>query len=77
MCSADPKIFIRKPDGKRKFGRPRYKCENIQMYLNKIGGASTDWSNVARDKDCYCHANCNALSCSTVGWEFHEQLSNC
>jgi hypothetical protein len=31
------KIFIRKPEGKRTFGRPKYKCENIQMYLNRTG----------------------------------------
>jgi len=37
MCSADPKILIRKPEGKRTFGRPMYNCENIQMYLNKTG----------------------------------------
>jgi hypothetical protein len=40
MCSAEPnKILIRKPEGKRTFGRPRYKCENIQTYLNKTGKA--------------------------------------
>lgn len=37
MCNADPKILISKPEGKRIFGRRRYRRENIQMYLNKTG----------------------------------------
>jgi hypothetical protein len=31
------KIFIRKTEGKRTFGRPGHKCGDIQMYLNETG----------------------------------------
>jgi len=37
------------------------------------------WINVAQDYGVLAgsHAHGNAHLCSQIGWEFHEQLSNC
>ena len=39
-------------EGKRPFGRPRRRWEdNIKMDLQKVGCGSTDWIDLARDRD--------------------------
>jgi len=41
-----------KREGKRPFGRPRRRWEdNIKMDLQKVGCGSTDWIDLARDRD--------------------------
>jgi hypothetical protein len=40
------------PEGKRPFGRPRYRWEdNIKMDLHEVRCVGMDWIDVAQDKD--------------------------
>jgi hypothetical protein len=46
------RILVRKPEGKRPLGRPRYRWEdNIRMDLREIGWGDMDWIDLAWDKD--------------------------
>ena len=41
-----------KPEGKRLLGRPRSRWEdNIKIHLQEVGCWSTDWIDVAYDRD--------------------------
>jgi hypothetical protein len=43
---------VRKPEGKRPLGRIRRRWEdNIRMDLREIGWSSTDWIDLAQDRD--------------------------
>jgi hypothetical protein len=44
------KILVRKPEGKRSFGRPRRRWE-IRVDLKKIGWEGVDWINLVQDRD--------------------------
>jgi hypothetical protein len=44
-------IFLRKPEGKRQFGRPGREWEtNIKIYFKEIVWKGVDWINVAQDR---------------------------
>ena len=46
------KIFIGKPTGKKRLGRPRRRREdNIRMDLEEIGMNSGNWVDSAQDRD--------------------------
>ena len=46
------KVLVRKPDGKRPFGRPRRRWENnIKMDLEEVGRGCGDWMELAQDWD--------------------------
>jgi len=43
---------VGRPEGKRKLGRSRRKCEdNIKMYFQEVGCESMDWIDLAQDTD--------------------------
>jgi hypothetical protein len=43
---------VRKLEGKRPLGRPRWRCvDNIKMDLGEIGWGGVDWIGVAQDRD--------------------------
>ena len=45
------RVLVRKPEGKRPLGRPRYRWEdNIMMDLQEVGWVSMDWIDVAQDR---------------------------
>jgi hypothetical protein len=44
-------ILVGKPEGKRPFGRPRRKWEDIRMDLREIGWKDVDWVHMAQDRD--------------------------
>jgi hypothetical protein len=45
-------IFVRKPEGKRSFGRPRRRWEdNIRMDLREMGWDGVDYMYLAQDRD--------------------------
>jgi len=45
-------VFVVKPDGKRKLGRPRRRWEdNINMDLQEVGCRGMDWIELAQDRD--------------------------
>jgi hypothetical protein len=45
-------LLVRKPEGKRPLGRPRYRwVDNIRMYLAEIGWGDMDWIDMAQDRD--------------------------
>jgi hypothetical protein len=45
-------VLVRKPEGKRPFGRPRLRREdNITMVLRKLGLECVDWMYLAQDRD--------------------------
>jgi hypothetical protein len=44
--------LLRKPEGRRPLGRPRHRWEdNIKMDLREVGWESTDWIDLAQDRD--------------------------
>jgi hypothetical protein len=46
------RILVRKPDGKRPLGRPRRRwVDNIRMDLREVGWDTTDWIDLAWDRD--------------------------
>jgi hypothetical protein len=46
------RVLVRKPEGKRPFGRPRRRWENnIKMVLQEVGGYRGDWLELAQDRD--------------------------
>jgi hypothetical protein len=49
MCT---RFLVRKPEGKRPIGRPRYRWEdNIKVNLEEIGCVGMDWIDVTEDID--------------------------
>jgi hypothetical protein len=45
------RVSVRKPEGKRPFGRPRHRCENnINMDLQEMGCDGMAWISVAQDR---------------------------
>ena len=45
------RVLMRRPEGKRPFGRPRRRWEdNIKMDFQDVGGGSMDWFDLARDR---------------------------
>ena len=46
------RVFVEKPDEKRPLGRPRRSWENnIKIDLQEVGCRSTDWIELAQDRD--------------------------
>jgi hypothetical protein len=45
------RILMRKPAGRRPFGRPRIGLENIKVDFTEIGWECLDWIDVAEDRD--------------------------
>ena len=46
------RVLVRKPEGKRRLGRPRRRGEdNINLHLQKMGGRGIDWIEMAQDRD--------------------------
>ena len=46
------RFLVGKPEGKRPLGRPRRRYEdNINMYLQEVGGGCGDWVELAQDTD--------------------------
>jgi hypothetical protein len=46
------RILVRKPEGKRRLGRPRRRWEdNIKMDLREIVWGGMDWIDLAQDRD--------------------------
>jgi hypothetical protein len=46
------KIFVRKPERKRSFGRSKHTWEdNIKMDLGEIGWGGVDWIHLSQDRD--------------------------
>jgi len=45
------RILAGKPEGKRPFGRPRRRWENIRMDLRETGWEGVDWMHLAQDRD--------------------------
>jgi hypothetical protein len=46
------KVLVRKPEGKRPFGRPRRRWEDgIRMDLTEIDLGGMDWIRLAQDRD--------------------------
>jgi hypothetical protein len=53
-------ILVGKPEGKRPFGGPRIRCEDIIMDLRKIGWIGVDWIRLAQDRN-RCRALMNMI----------------
>jgi len=46
------RVLVGKPEEKRPLGRPRRRWEdNIEMYLQEVGGSCGDWMELAQDRD--------------------------
>jgi len=46
------RVLVRKPDGKRPFGRPRCRWEdNIKKDLQEVGYGGIDWIEVTQNRD--------------------------
>jgi hypothetical protein len=46
------RLLVRKPEGKRQLGRPRYRCvDSIKVDLVEIGWGGVDWIGLAEDKE--------------------------
>jgi hypothetical protein len=47
----EERLFVRKPEGMRPLGRPRYRwIDNIKRYLLEIGLGGVDWIGMAQDR---------------------------
>jgi hypothetical protein len=44
------RVSVRKPEGKRQFGRRRWE-DNIKMDLQEVGFGGMDWIVLAQDRD--------------------------
>jgi ribosome biogenesis protein Nip4 len=45
-------ILVRRPEGRRRLGRPRHRWEdNIKTELEEIGFGDVDWIHLAQDRD--------------------------
>jgi hypothetical protein len=44
------RVLVRKPEGKRPLGRPRWE-DNIKMDLQEVGVGCGDWIESAQDRD--------------------------
>jgi hypothetical protein len=45
------RVLVGKPEGRRPFGRPRYRWEgNIKMDLQEVGYGGMDWVDLAWDR---------------------------
>jgi len=46
------RLLVWKPEGKRRFGRPRSRwVVNIHMYLQEVGCGGMDWMGLAQDRN--------------------------
>jgi len=46
------RVLVGKPEGRRPLGRPwRGWEDNINMYLQEVGGGDMDWIELAQDRD--------------------------
>ena len=46
------RVLVGKPEGKRLLGRSRRRWEdNINMYLQEVGGGFGDWMELTQDRD--------------------------
>jgi hypothetical protein len=54
------RILIEKLQGKRLFGRPRSRWENVRMDLRKIVCEGVDWMHLAQDME-QCRTLVNAV----------------
>ena len=46
------RVLVGKPEGKRPFGRPRCRWEDIiNRDLQEVGGGCGDWMELAQDRD--------------------------
>jgi hypothetical protein len=45
------KVFVWKPEGKMPLGRPRRRCENIQITLKETGWKGVQWIHLAQDRN--------------------------
>ena len=46
------RVLLRKPEGKRRLGRPRRRWEhNIKMDLQEVGCGGIEWIDLAEDRD--------------------------
>jgi hypothetical protein len=44
-------VLVGKPEGKRSFGRPMRRWEDIKMYLQEVGFCCMGWMELAQDWD--------------------------
>jgi hypothetical protein len=69
------RLLVRKPEGKRPLGRPRWRwIGNIEMDLVEVGLSVVDWIGLAQDRDCR-RTVVNALS--VVDWIGLAQDRDC
>ena len=55
------RVLVRKPEGKRPFGKPRHRWEdNIKMDLQEWGWRGMGWIELAQDRD-RCRALVNVV----------------
>jgi hypothetical protein len=46
------RLSVRKPEGKRRLGRPRTRwVDNIRMDLGEVGWGGVDWIGLAQDRN--------------------------
>jgi hypothetical protein len=46
------RVLVGRPEGKRPLGRPKRRWkDNINMYLQEVGGGRGDWMQLAQDRD--------------------------
>jgi hypothetical protein len=53
-------ILVGKPEGKKPFGRPRCRWDNIRMDVREIGWKVVEWMHLAQDRD-QCRAVVNTV----------------
>jgi hypothetical protein len=45
-------VYVGKPEGKRKLGRPRRRwVDNIRMDLREVGWGDVDWTGLVQDRN--------------------------